>query len=393
MQPDVFAVASPDLGRILLEAFLIFTAAKMFGQVAESLRQPEIAGEILAGVILGPAVLGWIHLGEFQEVLAELGVIVLLFVVGLETRFSDLRTVGGQAMAVAGLGVAIPFALGWGMMEATDHASAESLFVGTALVATSVGVTARVLTDLGAIRRAESRVILGAAIIDDVLGLVLLAVVSGAVAETLSAGRVIATIGTALAFVGFLAVAGTRFTRRYPQWLEARLPHRNPLIVALIVCLGFSALAARIGLAGIVGAFMAGMVLAESNERYELDRQMKPVSALLVPFFFVVTGAKVELDAFTRGGLLALTVGLVVVAIAGKVVAGLIGSRSLGRRGALMVGIGMAPRGEVGIIVASIALATGTVGREIYSVVVAVSLLTTLLVPPALKRLVREGHP
>lgn len=389
-EASVLSAAQPGIERLLLEAFLIFASAKLVGQVFEQLGQPVIVGELLAGVVVGPSVLGWVGLGEFQEALAELGVILLLFVVGLETRFSDLRAVGKVSLAVAALGVVIPFVLGWAGMLLTGHASTESLFVGTALVATSVGITARVLTDLGRIAEPVGRVILGAAVLDDILALVLLAIVSGASAGTISAGKVAAVVVTALAFVGFLTVIGTRLMRRYPTWLEAAFPTRNPLAVALIICLGLSALAASIGLAAIVGAFMAGMVLAEARERYELDRAMQPVTTLLVPFFFVVTGAKIETDAFTRPGLLGLTVLLTVLAFLGKIAGGRAGARRLGKRGATIVGVGMAPRGEVGIVVASLGLATGTVSRDIYSVVVAVAILTTLIAPPLLVQLLKR---
>jgi Kef-type K+ transport system membrane component KefB len=343
----------------------------------------------LAGVLVGPAVMGWVRIEQFHEALAELGVIFLLFVVGLETRFSDLRSVGSNAIAVGVLGVALPFVLGWAYMLATDHGNVESLFVGTALVATSVGITARVLADLNVIGEKESRVILGAAVIDDIIAIVILAIVSGAAAGTVSAGSVIVVIVEAVAFVAFLAVIGTRLMRRYPQWLESAFPTRAPFAVALILCLGLSAAAAAVGLAAIIGAFMAGMVLAEAREHYRLEQQMESVNALFVPIFFAVTGARVDLDAFSGGAVLGMTVALTVLAIAGKVVGGAAGAWSLGKRSALIVGVGMTPRGEVGLIVATLGLAAGTIGREIYSVVVAVSLLTTILAPPALVALFR----
>lgn len=376
----------------MLEIFLIFVAAKLFGQVAEWLRQPAIVGELVAGVVIGPAALGWIHLGEVQQTLAELGVVFLLFGVGLETRFSELRSVGKISSSVAALGVAIPFALGWGAMTVLNYDRAASLFTGTALVATSVGVTAAVLAAKGRLGGRAGRTVLGAAVIDDILGLVLLAVVSGTVVGTLDAGRVVATIVTAIGFVAFLAVAGTRFMRRFPEVLDRLLPDRSPLAVALIICLGLSALAAEIGLAAIIGAFMAGMVLAETRERYAFDRSLQPVNELLVPFFFVVTGAQIKLSAFSSARLVLLTGLLTLLAVVGKVAAGMIGARSLGRREALIVGVGMTPRGEVGVIVATLGLSSGTIGPSLYSVIVAVSVATTLFAAPLLSRL-SEGLP
>lgn len=381
---------SSGIQHVLLEAFLIFLAAKLLGQLFVTLKQPEIVGELLAGIVLGPALLGWIHLGEFQTALADLGVVFLLFTVGLETRFSDLRAVGRASVLVALLGIALPFLLGAGTMHLLGYGGSESLLVGVAMVATSVGVTAAVLSSLGRLQTKSSRVILGAAVIDDILGLVLLAVVAGAVAGTISAGSVIATVVTALGFVAFLAVVGTRLVARYPQMVDKLLPDKSPLVVGLILCLGLSALAAKIGLAAIIGAFMAGMMLAEAGERYELDRRMKPINELLVPFFFVLTGARVDLNAFAQPKLLILLGILTVLATIGKVIAGVFGARSLGRRSALIVGVGMVPRGEVGVIVATLALASRSISVPIYSVIVGVSVLTTLIAPPLLTVLVRS---
>jgi Kef-type K+ transport system membrane component KefB len=381
--------APAELDRALLDVFLLFVAAKVLGQAFESLRQPAVVGELLAGVLVGPAVLGWVRIGEFHEALAELGVVFLLFLVGLETRFSDLRSVGGTAAAVGVLGVAAPFLLGWGLMLATGHTSVESLFVGTALVATSVGITARVLADLGLLGEPESRVILGAAVIDDILAIVILAIVSGAAAGTVSAPGVIVVVAEAVAFVAFLAVIGTRLMRRYPRWLEAAFPTRHPFSVALMLCLGLSAAAAAAGLAAIIGAFMAGMVLAEARDHYRLEQQMESVNALLVPFFFAVTGARIDLGVFASGSVLGITALLTAAAVVGKLVGGGVGAWRLGPRSALVVGTGMTPRGEVGLIVASLGLAAGTIGREIYAVVVAMSILTTLAAPPALMALLR----
>jgi Kef-type K+ transport system membrane component KefB len=378
-----------NLDRLLVDVFILFFAAKVVGQLFEFARQPAAVGELIAGLLVGPAVLGWIHVGQLLEALAELGVIFLLFQVGLETRFSELRAVGRSAVTVAILGVIAPFVLGWGYMLVAGHGSVESLFVGTALVATSVGVTARVLADLGLLAEPESRIILGAAILDDILAIVILAIVSGAAAGTVSAWSVIAVIVEALAFVGFLAVIGTRIMRRYPHWLEAALPVRAPSAVALILCLGLSALAAAVGLAAIIGAFMAGMVLAEAREHYALEKRMEPVTAFLAPFFFTVTGAKVSLDALGQRSLLLTTLALTALAIVGKLIGGFVGVRDLGRRSALIVGTGMTPRGEVGLIVASLGLATGTISRNIFSIVVAVAILTTIVAPPVLVALFR----
>lgn len=389
--PAVFAAGGFET--VLFEAFLIYTTAKVLGQVAQWAKQPSLVGELLAGVLIGPALLGWIHLGEFQEVLAELGVILLLFTVGLETRFSDLRAVGPASTKVALLGIVVPFGFGWGAMMLTGYANAPALFMGTALVATSVGITAQVLKDLGKLGTKPGRVILGAAVIDDILGLALLAVVSGVAAGDFSGGELGLTLGTSIVFVAFLAVVGTRLMRRYPEFVDRALPDKSPITVALILCLGLSAAAARIGLAAIIGAFMAGMVLAEARERYALDREISQVTSFLTPFFFVVTGAKVDLAAFASASTIGLVALLTVLAIIGKVVAGVLGARSLPGNGALVVGVGMVPRGEVGIIVASIGLSNGIIGESLYGVAVAVALLTTVVAPPVLSVLLRGREP
>lgn len=390
-------VEQGNLDRLLVDVFVLFLAAKVVGQLFEFAHQPSVLGELIAGVVVGPAVLGWVEIGQLLEALAELGVIFLLFQVGLETRFSDLRSVGRSAITVALLGVTAPFVLGWGYMLLRGEGNVEALFVGTALVATSVGVTARVLADMGLLAEAESRIILGAAVLDDILAIVILAIVSGVAAGTISAWSVIVVIVEAIAFVGFLAVVGTRIVRRYPHWLEAALPVRAPFAVALILCLGLSALAAAVGLAAIIGAFMAGMVLAEARDHYSLEKKMEPVTQFLSPFFFTVTGAKVSLDALGRGSLLLTTLVLTALAIAGKMIGGIIGARRLGARSGLIVGAGMTPRGEVGLIVASLGLATGTITRDIFSVVVAMAIATTIVSPPALialfrPRLAGTGH-
>ncbi len=374
---------------IILELFLMYAAARLVGEVFERIGQPAVVGELLAGILLGPSLLGWIHVGEAQSAFAEIGVIVLLFTVGLETDLFEFRSVARPATAVGLLGIVLPFAAGWGTMRLLGYEPIESLFVGAALVATSVGITARVLGDLGALRRPESRVILGAAVLDDVLGLAILAVVAGLGAGALSVGRVAVVVGEAVGFVALLAFVGPAVVRRYGGWLERPSSERSPFLLALALCLGLSALAEAIGLAALVGAFLAGIVLAETREQYKLVREMRPVADLLTPFFFVLTGARLDVAVFTEPAVLLVTVLITLVAIAGKVGGGLVGARSMGRRPALLVGVGMMPRGEVGILVASLGLSLGVVGNRLYGAVIGMSLITTLLAPPLLKRLIR----
>ncbi len=392
------------VGEILGDLFIIFAVAKIAGEVAQRLRQPPVIGELLAGVLIGPYALGWIGtpgpgltslfhgetaaregLALTYHVLAELGAIFLLFFVGLETRLADLLRVGARAGVVAVLGVVLPFALGAGLMLALDRPGLEAAFVGTALVATSVGITARVLGDLGYLRTREARIILGAAVIDDILGMIALAIVGGVGTEGAVAPLHIASIAViAVAFTAFTALVGTRVARRFSvhlEWLQIR---NAPFVVAVAVCLGLAALADVIGLAAIIGAFLAGMVFAETREQYALEEQALPIYELLVPMFFVITGSSVNWRLFLDGSLAGLALVVTALAIVGKVVGCGAGAWGLGPRGMAIVGVGMAPRGEVGLIVASIGQSMRAIPDEVFSVVVVMSVLTTLVVPPLL---------
>jgi Kef-type K+ transport system membrane component KefB len=305
---------------------------------------------------------------------------------------ADILRVGGRAGLVAVLGVLAPFLLGFGLMgPLLGYAPIESIFVGSAMVATSVGITARVLRDLGVIASRESRIILGAAVLDDVLAMIILAVVAGLAATgTVRALDVAAIAGQALLFTAFLAFVGTGAMRRYGLRLERLKMHNAPFAVALSAMLGLAALAGSIGLAAIIGAFLAGMVFAEAREHFELEHQALPVYEFLVPFFFVITGSQVDWRLFVTPSLMALALGVTVLALLGKFVGGGLGVLGLGRRSMAIVGIGMAPRGEVGLIVASLGLSLGAIGPNIFSVVVIMSVLTTLVVPPVLRLLYAE---
>jgi Na+:H+ antiporter len=391
------------LTTVLLNLFIIYATAKLAGALFTRLGQPSVIGELLAGVLIGPHALGLIGepstaltdlfhgsredaahaLDLVLESIAELGVIVLLFTVGLETRATDILRVGGRAAAVGVLGIVAPFVLGFGFMAATGHAGLESAFVATAMVATSVGITARVLQELGVLRTREARIILGAAVIDDVLGLLLLAIVSAAGAGETSIRQIVLIALQALAFVGFVAWAGTHATRRFSVHLDD-LAEVVPLNVSLLLMLGLAALASVIGLAGIIGAFLAGMVLAESRDRFNLEQQSRPIYEFLVPVFFVYTGTKVDPAAFTDGGIVLLALALTMVAVVSKFVGAGSAMWGTSRRSMLIVGVGMVPRGEVGLIVAGIGLTLGIITSDIFSVVVIMSIATTLVVPPAL---------
>jgi Kef-type K+ transport system membrane component KefB len=384
---------------VLLDLFIIFVLAKAAAEVFERLHQPAVIGELLVGVAIGPHALGLVDvplldthagLGFVYEVIAELGLVVLLFFVGLETGLTDLLRVGRRSLTVAIMGVVLPFLLGTAYMALTGHPNTEALFVGAALVATSVGITARVLRDLGVLGSTEARIILGAAVADDILALLVLTAVSQmGEAGGVDAGEVIVTAAIAVAFVAFTALVGTRVVRRYSLHLERLQIPNAPLAVALALMLGLSAAAGELGLAGIIGAFLAGIMLAESREQFQLERRAQPIYEFLVPFFFVLTGAKVDLGTFSEGGAIGLALAITGLAVLGKLAGCGMGGYGLGKRPMLILGVGMVPRGEIGFVVASIGLAQGSIGPEVFSSVVFMSIATTLLVPPFLSALYR----
>jgi Kef-type K+ transport system membrane component KefB len=383
--------AATAVSDVLLDLFLVLLAAKLGDEVFKRIGQPAIVGEILAGVLIGPSVLGIVAPGEVLEVFAELGVIFLLFWVGLETRISEMRQVGGAALKVGTIGVALPFAGGVGLALALGEETSTAVFLGAALAATSVGITSAVLIQLGLIRTRAARTLLGAAIVDDILALILVAVATGIAAEGgLDPTELLVVIGLALAFVAFFALGGTRLMARRPQILHRPRFSESPLLPAVILCLGVAVLAAQIGLAAIIGAFLAGLMVAETKEQHPIEDEVAPLYAFFPPFFFALIGIQLDLGALVDGETIALLAAVTAVAALTKLAGAWIGARGMERREVWIVAVGMIPRGEVGIIVAGIGAAAGVVDAQLFAVVVAMSILTTIAVPPVLRRL-REG--
>jgi Kef-type K+ transport system membrane component KefB len=340
------------------------------------MRVPPVIGELLAGIVLGPSLLGWVEPTEVIRLLAEIGVILLLFEVGLESNVAEMMSVGASSLLVAVLGILAPFFLGWGVSAwlLPDEELLVHLFIGATLTATSVGITARVLTDLGKISARESKIILGAAVIDDILGLVIL--------------------GGAILIGGWISPRVFR--------LASRLRVRGMLLaVSLIFLFAMSWLADAIGLATIVGAFAAGLILDEVHYRDFLDRGdhtleelIHPIGSFLVPVFFVWIGARVDLSAFAQTGIVGFALLLSLAAILGKMIcaAGVI-ERGLDR---VSVAVGMVPRGEVGLIFASIGAGLtlhgeSVVSGDVFAAVVIMVMVTTLITPPALKITLARG--
>ncbi|UPG87544.1 cation:proton antiporter [Luteibacter aegosomatis] len=387
-----------DSAGILLTLFVIFVAAQIGGEIAQRLRLPAVVGEIAAGCAIGPSALGWVAMPDIAtgtplDVLAEIGVILLLFSVGLETRLDDLKRVGMSAFLVGVLGVLVPFGLGALWAHGSGFDWIRSMFVAAAFVATSAGITARVLQELGVLQRKEARIILGAAVIDDILAMLLLGVVS-----SLQGGGAVdvgSLVGTLLGAVGFVAVigwGGTRAMRLGSGWLDKPRHPMSPLAIVLALCLGLAFLSMKFHLAAIIGAFLAGMIASETSQRHQLEEQTAPLLAFLTPFFFVVTGAKVNLAELGSAEALAMLAVVTLIAVVSKLAGGFLGALSIGKRGATIVGFGMVPRGEVGVVIASLGLAAGVFDERIYAVIVAMSLLTAMITPPVLSLLLRERN-
>ncbi len=379
---------------VLTGLLVAFVAALVGGEIAQRLRMPAVVGQIAAGVAVGPSALGWLTMSDPLNLLSELGAILLLFAVGLETRLADLRKVGKTAFLVGALGVAFPFVLGAGWAGLSGFPTGKAMFVASAFVATSAGITAKVLQELGVLDRTEARIILGAAVIDDVLAMLLLAVVSALQTEAgVDVLNLLKIMGGAVGFVAVVALLGTSVMKRSSGLLDAPIDNESPLPVSFAILLALAVASAHFGLAAIIGAFLAGMVLAETPHRHDLQHDFARVSAVLVPFFFVVTGAHVDVRLLANGPTLLSVAVVTVLAIVGKVVGGGIGARGLGRTGALVVGVGMVPRGEVGVIVAGLGQKAGVFPPTIYAVIVGMSLLTSVVAPPVLKRLLDRPAP
>lgn len=377
----------------LLELFAIFVWAKAFAELFEQLSLPAVLGEILAGVILGPHATGLVIPTDTVGSIAEVGAIFLLFTVGLETRPKDLISVGNQSLRVAVAGVAVPFLLGFAYLQARGEPLHEAVFVAAAMVATSVGITARVLSDIRALNTREARIILGAAVFDDILGMVVLAVATGvAVSGGIRWVHLGVLVAEAVGFAIFMIFIGPRMVGRMKPGLQRMSTHDAPLILSLAICLGLSVAATKIGMAAIIGAFFAGLAFADYSPEWNLQPRVHAINEFLAPFFFFVMGARLDVHLFTRHVWVTAVI-ISVLAVLSKVLGCGLPMISEGVATAIKVGVGMMPRGEVALIVALIGLQTGAISPSAYAVVIFMTAVTTILAPPLLRYLFRNLEP
>lgn len=413
--------------QILLALIVLFVLARIGSILVSKFGLPGLIGEIIMGIIIANLAFGdWSLLDTLGITLpeagtddtgsdvyhviyafAELGVIFLLFSVGLETKVSDLLNSGKPALLCAVMGVIIPFILGFAVIIAYDGNMNHAMFMAAAMVATSVGITARIIKDMKLMDTREARIIIAAAVIDDVLGMIVLAIVKGmASSGELSIASILTVTLEAVVFVlaviafckwGVPRIYDYFDARKRKKLAEGKVPMSvNKLALAIIVCLVFSMLAEWIGLAAIIGAFLAGMIFAEHAWEWDLEGKIDSISTFMLSFFFLNVGMQVDIGILTDLTVDLLIVVIIVLAILSKYIGCALGAKmgdkTLDKSSLNIIGFGMAPRGEVGIIVASIGLSTGAMSSELYAVVVFMSVLTTIIAPPIISRLFKKKY-
>jgi Kef-type K+ transport system membrane component KefB len=373
------------IGKILLELLIIIVLAKLAGIVCQKLGQSTVLGELLAGVIISPSVLNLIGMPVSEAIvfLAEFGIIILLFEVGLESNIYKLLKVGIPSTLVAFAGVIIPFFLGFLYFSFVNDNMISALFVGGTLTATSVGITSRILSEMKKINTNEGKIILGAAVIDDILGLIILSVLVGITVT----GRIsFFDIGKLTAMsVFFLAGSifiGIKFAPLLLKIIDRLRIQKTLSIIAVVFAAGLALVANLIGLATIVGAFAAGLILETTEEKEDITEKIKPLSEIFVPVFFVYSGLLVDVKSFISPEVIIPVLILLAIAVTGKILSGWMAFGIKAKKH--VIGIGMIPRGEVGLIFASIGLTNHVIDSKIYSVLVAVVILTTFIAPPLL---------
>jgi Kef-type K+ transport system membrane component KefB len=375
--------------QLLVELFAIFVSAKVVGEMFERLGLPSVLGEIIAGALLGPYAAGWVPASDTVHSVAELGAIFVLFSAGLETSPAELIRMGGKSAKVAVAGIIVPFLSGFGYMKLRGNAGNEAVFVGVAMVATSVGITARVFADLHLLSTETAKIILGAAVLDDILGMVLLALVGGLASGSVNWLHLGVLISEAIVFAVFMMFFAPRIVRHIEPGVEQLSMRNAPLVVALAICLMLSWLAVKIGMAAIIGAFFAGLVFAEYSPQWNLLPRVAGITEFLAPFFFFDTGARLNL-ALVRESVLSAALVISILAVISKIIGCGLPLLRHGWRQALQVGTGMMPRGEVALIVALVGLQSAIVTPSTYAIIVLMTAVTTILAPPLLRYFFRE---
>lgn len=380
-----------ELSNILISMFCLVLSAQVLGWLMSRFGQPRVIGQVLAGVLVGPSLLGLVHVNVTLQALAEFGAIFLMFAVGLENRLRDLLVVGKEAIIVAILGIILPLLGGYAFGYVHDLTKIQSLFIGTSMVATSVGITAQVLNDLGVINSKYARIILGAAVIDDILGLAILGVVSGmANGEEVNIIGVSTTLAISLGFVGTVLLLGVPLINYIQSHLNPqKISGGFGLIISL--SLGFAALSGIAGLAPIIGAFLIGMVLAEVSDNYDFHDKVHALESFLAPVFFAMVGVQLPLELLGNGEVLFNGAVLTIIAVLGKWLGGLAITPQQGFTIANKVGVGMVPRGEVGLIVVGIGLSTNLIDNKLFAEIVVMIVATTILAPIALRILIKAA--
>jgi Na+:H+ antiporter len=381
-----------DTGPLLLRLAVALLAARAAAEVAERFRQPAVLAEIAVGVVLGPSVIGLLKGDGVIRSLGELGAVLLLFEVGMHMDLKELGRVGRSALQVATIGVITPMVIAYPVLLALGISSRVAIFLAAGITATSVGITARVFSDLRVLASTEARIVLGAAVADDVAGLVILAIVVGAEsARGVSVASLFGTVGSAL---GFLAAATALGVWLVPIFIRrtGRISRTDgtPMILALVVALGLAGASSSVKLAPVVGAFVAGLAVSPSSRREEIQRRLTPIGHVLIPLFFLQIGIDTEARSLTEPRVLWIAAALSVVAILGKIVAGLGVKRGTADR--LLVGLAMIPRGEVGLIFASIGLSQHFLDAQAHSILVVVVLVTTVVSPALIRRRIRNAR-
>ncbi|HMF04406.1 MAG TPA: cation:proton antiporter, partial [Acidimicrobiia bacterium] len=374
-----------SVNSVLLDILIVLIAAKIAAEIAERIGFPPVVAEILAGVVIGPSALDLVGTEQTLRVLGEIGVILLLLQVGMGMDLSELGAVGRASVSVAVIGVVVPMVAGFGVAETFGYDPKISLFLGAALAATSVGITARVFSDLRALATVEARTVLGAAVADDVLGLVILTVVVRLVTEgSVSVLSVLGIFALAIFFLVATTVVGARAAPPLFQFLQTSARSTGTVVViALAFTLAFAELADAAQLAPIVGAFVAGLALSRSTVSDRISRDLAPVGHLFIPVFFLQIGIDADVGSFFDPKVLAIASALFVVAVIGKLVAAVGAAGSPGDK--RLIGMGMIPRGEVGLIFATIGLSEHVLSQEQYAALLLVVLASTLVAPPLLR--------